>query len=124
MIVCVSLGLTVDASIHYIAGYRRALARGLSVSDALRDTHQQVGRALVFATLALIVGFSVLTLSHFIPLVYFGVLVSASMLGGLVGNLFLLPLLLPFAEKRSSAAEHQKADDDEKSGSVSSIEHS
>ncbi len=68
--------------------------------DALRDTHQGVGRALVFANVALIVGFSVLTLSHFIPLIYFGILVSVAMLGGLTGNLVLLPLLLRWASRR------------------------
>jgi len=94
MIASVSMGLTVDSSIHYISGYRRARKRGLPVIDALRETHQGVGRALVFANVALIVGFSVLTLSHFIPLIYFGILVSVAMLGGLVGNLVLLPLLL------------------------------
>jgi hypothetical protein len=33
-------------------------------------------------------------MSHFIPLVYFGLLVSVAMLGGLAGNLVLLPLLM------------------------------
>lgn len=98
MIASVSMGLTVDSSIHYISGFRRARASGLSVADALQATHASVGRALVFANLALILGFSVLTLSHFIPLVYFGILVSVAMFGGLVGNLMLLPLLLKMAE--------------------------
>jgi predicted RND superfamily exporter protein len=40
------------------------------------------------------VGFLVLTLSNFIPLVYFGLLSSVAMVGGLVGNLLVLPLLL------------------------------
>ena len=99
MIASVSMGLTVDASIHYLSGYRRARSRGSDFSTALRETHEGVGRALVFATLALMVGFSVLTLSQFIPLVYFGILVSAAMLGGLIGNLVLLPLLLQWAER-------------------------
>ena len=94
MIASVSMGLTVDSSVHYLSGYVRARGRGLSVDEALRETHGDVGRALVFANIALIAGFSVLTISHFIPLVYFGVLVSVAMIGGLVGNLLLLPLLL------------------------------
>ncbi len=101
MIASVSMGLTVDSSIHYISGYRRARARGLDFHAALRDTHQGVGKALVFANIALILGFLVLTLSHFIPLVYFGLLVSVAMLGGLIGNLVLLPLLLRLAEYRT-----------------------
>ncbi len=94
MIASVSMGLTVDSSIHYVFGYRRARAAGLPMLEAIRATHENVGLALVFANLALIVGFSVLTLSHFIPLIHFGVLVSVAMLGGLAGNLVLLPLLL------------------------------
>lgn len=99
MIASVSMGLTVDSSIHYISGYRRTRQRGASIAAALRETHQGVGRALVFANVALIIGFSVLTLSHFIPLVYFGILVSVAMLGGLIGNLVLLPLLLQWVDR-------------------------
>lgn len=100
MIASVSLGLTVDSSIHYLFGYRRHRADGATHSEALRATHQGVGRALVFANVALICGFLVLTLSNFIPLVYFGVLVSVAMLGGLFGNLVLLPLLLGVVEPK------------------------
>jgi len=98
MIAAVSMGLTIDASIFYLYGYRQARESGVRLKEALRETHQGFGRALVFGTLALVVGFSVLGLSRFIPLVYFGVLVSLAMLGGLIGNLLLLPLLLPLVD--------------------------
>ncbi|MEX2288501.1 MAG: MMPL family transporter [Planctomycetaceae bacterium] len=104
MIASVSMGLTIDSSIHYIAGYRRA-RQDLQGGDALRRTHEDVGRALVFTTFALMVGFSVLTLSNFIPLVYFGVLVSAAMLGGLIGNLTFFPLLLQWADRFEGKSE-------------------
>lgn len=99
MIASVSMGLTVDSSIHYISGYRLARARGENVDTALRTTNRGVGMALVFANLALIIGFTVLTQSYFIPLVYFGILVSVAMIGGLIGNLVLLPLMLPWTER-------------------------
>jgi predicted RND superfamily exporter protein len=94
MIAAVSMGLSVDSSIHYLLSYQRARRQGLEVVPALHVAQQGVGRALVFSTLALIVGFSVLALSEFIPTVYFGVLVSLAMLGGLLGNLLVLPLLV------------------------------
>lgn len=99
MIASVSMGLTVDSSIHYLSGYQRARRNGLGFFAALRETHKSVGRALVFANLALIAGFLVLTASHFIPLVYFGILVSVAMVGGLIGNLILLPLLLRIGQR-------------------------
>jgi predicted RND superfamily exporter protein len=52
------------------------------------------------------VGFAVLATSRFIPTVYFGALVTLAMLGGLVGNLFVLPLLIQaFVIGRKPAAE-------------------
>ena len=94
MIAAVSMGLSVDSSIHYLTSFRRAQREGQTVSQALAEVQQTVGRAMVFSTLALIVGFTVLCISQFVPTIYFGALVSISMLGGLVGNLLVLPLLL------------------------------
>ena len=59
---------------------------------------------MVFSTLALVVGFSALARSEFIPTIYFGVLVSLTMLGGLVGNLVVLPLLLTVVDGREKAS--------------------
>lgn len=94
MIAAVSMGLAVDSSIHYLTAYRRALAAGLSVEQALLDGHLRAGRAMFFSTLALVAGFAALTASQFVPTIYFGVLVSAAMIGGLAGNLVVLPCLL------------------------------
>lgn len=104
MIASVSMGLTVDNSIHFLSSFERSRRGGLTVREALAEAHQTVGKALIFANLALIAGFSVLTLSHFIPLVYFGILVSVAMFGGLVGNLLLMPLLLQWSQGRGEPA--------------------
>ena len=89
-----SMGLAIDSSIHYIMSFRRARDEGRRLDEALDAVQQTVGRAMVFSTLALVVGFMVLCTSQFVPTIYFGVLVSLSMLGGLMGNLVVLPLLL------------------------------
>jgi hypothetical protein len=94
MIACVSIGLSVDSSIHYLAGFRRALAEGRSSREALEAVQQSVGRAVVFSTAALVIGFGAMCFSQFVPTIYFGVLVGLAMLGGLWGNLVVLPLLL------------------------------
>lgn len=99
MIAAVSIGLAVDSSIHYIASYRRARQEGAAVVAALQRVQQSVGRAVVLSTLALVVGFSAMAFSQFVPIVYFGMLVGITLLGGLVGNLIVLPLLLWLAER-------------------------
>lgn len=94
MIAAVSMGLSVDSSIHYLAAFLRAQSRGLSVADSLAEVQSSVGKAMLFSTLALIMGFGVLCTSEFVPTIYFGALVSLAMVGGLLGNLVVLPLLL------------------------------
>ena len=99
MIAAVSVGLSVDSSIHYVTAFRRARSAGGDVSSSLRIAQQGVGRAIVFSTLSLIVGFAVLCASRFVPTIYFGLLAGLSMFGGLLGNLILLPALIQFVEK-------------------------
>jgi predicted RND superfamily exporter protein len=100
MIAAVSMGLSIDSSIHYILSFQAARAEGKSMHAALAAVHHSVGRALIFATLALIAGFSVLCFSEFVPTIYFGALVSLTMLGGLAGNLVVLPLLLKLVTRK------------------------
>ena len=99
MIAAVSMGLSIDSSIHYITAYRHARDQGASVDAALGSVQRSVGRAMSFSVLALIVGFAALGASQFVPTVYFGVLVSLSMLAALAGNLTVLPLLLRWASR-------------------------
>ncbi len=112
MIASVSFGLTVDASLHYLAEYLELRRAGRDHLSAVLATHGNVGRALVFSNLALVFGFAILALSNFIPLVYFGVLVSLAMIGGLVGNLVLLPLLLHWipikVDRQQASVDSQK----------------
>jgi predicted RND superfamily exporter protein len=88
------MGLSVDSSVHYILDFQRARRGGAGLREALARAHESAGRAAVFATLALVVGFSALAVSKFVPTIYFGVLTGLTMLGGLAGNLFVLPALL------------------------------
>lgn len=103
MIASVSMGLTVDSTIHYIFAFERA-RRQRGISRALEEAHAGAGRAVIFAHIALIAGFLVLTASRFIPLVYFGGLMSLSMFCGVFGDLVLLPLLLRWTTPTSSPA--------------------
>jgi uncharacterized protein len=99
MIAAVSLGLSVDSSIHYIARFRRHLEEG-SLANALQTAHRTAGRAMTFSTLALAVGFLALTTSGFMPTVSFGWLSCLTLLGGLAGNLIVLPVLLALLAPR------------------------
>jgi predicted RND superfamily exporter protein len=99
MIAAVSMGLSVDSSIHYITAFRRRLAAGQACAAALDTAHQTAGRAMIFSTLALVIGFLALTTSGFMPTVSFGWLSCLTLAGGLVGNLVVLPVLLALCSR-------------------------
>ncbi len=96
MIASVAMGFT--CSVHYIAVFQKSLPE-VGVTRALQIAQSGVGKAVVLAHIALVAGFMVLTASEFIPLVYFGALLSLSMIGGLISDLVLLPLLLRWTTK-------------------------
>ncbi len=96
MIASVAMGFT--ASVHYVAVFQKSLPE-VGVTRALQIAQSGVGVAVVLAHVALVAGFMVLTVSEFIPLVYFGALLSLSMIGGLISDLVMLPLLLRWTTK-------------------------
>ena len=66
------------------------------------------GRAVVFSTLTLAVGFFVGVFSSFVPTVQFGLLTGAAFLLGLISQFVLLPLsLILFQPLRPTAAGHR-----------------
>lgn len=102
MIASVSMGFT--CSVHYFEVFQRTLPT-LGVSGALQAAQSGVGKAVVLAHIALVAGFMVLTVSEFIPLVYFGAILSLSMIGGLISDLVLLPLLLRWTTRPPKKAD-------------------
>lgn len=94
MIAAVSLGLSIDSSIHYLLHFQRQRSQGKTRAKAILSAQENVGLAVVLATVALVAGFLSLSGSEFVPTVVFGNLTSLTMLGSLLGNLVLLPLLL------------------------------
>jgi predicted RND superfamily exporter protein len=62
---------------------------------------------MYYTSVTIIIGFSVLALSNFIPSVYFGLLTGFAMLAAILGALTLLPKLLilvkPFASTTDPA---------------------
>ncbi len=102
MIAAVSIGLSVDSSIHYLWAVANPSQETNSSDEyAVVDWAQtRIGTALTYSSVALVVGFVSLTRSEFVPTIYFGGLVSAAMVGGLFGNVILLPALLTLRTPR------------------------
>jgi predicted RND superfamily exporter protein len=99
VIASVSIGISVGFSIHYLYRFRQDRLAGMPFDEALHATHRRVGSAMVLSNLALVVGFTAMGLSNFVPTVHFSILAAVALIGGLAGNLLLLPLLLKWVSR-------------------------
>ena len=93
-IAAISIGIAVDNTIHYIYRYKREFRTDRNYLQTVHRCHGSIGHALYYTSLTIIIGFSILVLSNFIPSIYFGLLTGLAMCIALIGALTLLPQLL------------------------------
>ena len=93
-IAAICIGIGVDHSIHYIHRFHSEINQQTSAKIAIERSHASTGKAIFYTSIIIIVGFSILGLSNFIPTIYFGIFTAFAMLIALIANLTLLPLLL------------------------------
>ena len=97
-IAAISIGIAVDNAIHYIHRFIHEFNVDRNYINTMHRCHGSIGKALYYTSLTIIMGFSILTLSNFIPSIYFGLLTSLAMLIALTAALTLLPALLGWAK--------------------------
>jgi predicted RND superfamily exporter protein len=93
-IAAISIGIAVDNTIHYIHRFRHEIKTDQNYLKTVHRCHGSIGYAMYYTSITIIIGFSILALSNFIPSVYFGLLTGLAMLIALVAALTLLPQLL------------------------------
>ena len=93
-IAAISIGIGVDDSIHYVYRFRIEFEKDQDYWAAIRRCHNSIGYALYYTTVTVVLGFSILALSNFMPTIYFGLLTGLAMITALVANLMLLPVLI------------------------------
>jgi predicted RND superfamily exporter protein len=103
-IAAISVGIAVDDTIHYIHRFKREFAMDGNYLAAMHRCHASIGYAMYYTSITVIIGFSILILSNFIPSIYFGLLTGLAMIIALVAALTLLPKLIilfkPFGPER------------------------
>jgi predicted RND superfamily exporter protein len=112
-IAAITVGIGVDHAIHYLTRFRREVAVDGDYIAAMYRSHASIGRALFYTASTIIVGFSILALSNFIPSIYFGLLTGLAMTAALLGSMTLLPKLIlitrPFGPPGNHLAHDSKA---------------
>jgi predicted RND superfamily exporter protein len=102
MFFSVAIGVGIDDSIHLIIRYRRQIriyAGKVDKAVVLSHTLKATGRPILLTSGSLVAGLLVLCFSHFLPILYFGILVSLALVTTTAGALVILPALLSFGKR-------------------------
>jgi predicted RND superfamily exporter protein len=96
-IAAITIGIAVDNSIHYIYRFREEFAQRNDYLETMHYCHAHIGKAVFYTAVTIILGFSILVFSNFIPTIYFGALTALAMFIALLAALTLLPKLILLA---------------------------
>ena len=104
-IAAISIGIAVDNTIHYIYRFKNEFKTSQNYLKTMHYCHGSIGYAMYYTSVTIIIGFSILAFSSFLPTIYFGLLTGLAMLIALLAALTLLPQLLivvkPFGPEKT-----------------------
>jgi predicted RND superfamily exporter protein len=103
LVASIAMGIGIDYSIHVITHFNSHINEGASISAALDETIAVSGKAILINVISVSAGFLVLLFSEMVPLQYFGLLISLSMVGSGLSALTLLPVILILAQRVRSS---------------------
>jgi predicted RND superfamily exporter protein len=108
VVVCLSLGIVVDDTVHFLSKYLRAKReQRLSTEGAIRYAFNTVGNALVVTSAVLVGGFLVMQFSHFHPSNNMGTLLAVTILVALLVDFLFLPPLLMFLDRQQRSPKEE-----------------
>ncbi len=112
-IAAIAIGIAVDDTIHLVSRYRHEFRRCGDYEQALLAAMQDVGRALIITSTALVCGFLVLLFSLLASQAMFGVLLATTIVIALIADFLLMPALVltlkPFGPEGASRRQPAEA---------------
>ena len=92
-IAAIAIGIAVDDTIHYTHRFEEELKKDGNYIEAVKRSHNTIGKAMYYTTAIVGFGFFILVFSNFVPTIYFGFLTTLSMVFALLADFLLLPVL-------------------------------
>jgi len=87
------IGIVVDDTIHFLTHYKSSLLETGDIAQSISLSLKEAGQAIVFSTIIMVLGFSVLIGSSHNGLSHFGFLLGVAFCTALLADLILLPAL-------------------------------
>lgn len=100
LIFSIAFGIASDGTIYFLTKYKDELLSGKTIKEAVSNTISYTGISMVYTAIILFFGFGIYVASGFKGTVFLGLLVSLTLLVGMISNLILLPSFLLTLDKR------------------------
>ncbi|MBC8549912.1 MAG: MMPL family transporter [Candidatus Brocadiales bacterium] len=94
MIAAIAIGIAVDDTIHFMVRYNAEMRILNDQTKAMESSIREETRPVLTTSIALALGFASLGFSHFVPLIYFGLLSAMVMVLALMSDMVITPMLL------------------------------
>jgi predicted RND superfamily exporter protein len=102
MVAGVALGLVVDDTIHFLSRLRMEMAQDNDIKKNIADSINHAGRPIIYTSIVLSLGFSVLVFASFNPIISFGILSGIVILFAVVFDLVVLPAIIGLIRKATN----------------------
>ncbi len=103
LVSAMSIGIGIDDSLHFLLSFKKYQQKHRDVKMAIELTFKSTGKAILFTTIALVLGYSVLQFSVFSPIRSFGLLNVMAISVATVTTLLAIPAILlliaPYLDK-------------------------
>ncbi|MBF0398722.1 MAG: MMPL family transporter [Desulfobacterales bacterium] len=94
MVADIAIGIAVDDTTHFMATYNREMRELQDSPKALESCLRSQMRPVFSSSIALALGFAMVCISNFVPVIQFGLLSSLVMIVAIPGELIITPILL------------------------------
>lgn len=122
VVAAATFGIAVDDTIHFMSQYVSARRDAIGPREAATRAIRTTGPAIVCTSIILLIGFSALVISSFVPNVLMGILGCVVILFALISDLIVLPAMVTLfgcenkADKPSADRDQSASDDKDKLG--------
>ena len=99
MVASVALGLVIDDTIHFLARLRSEMEQSSDIKKSISNSISHVGRPIIYTSIVLSLGFSVMVFASFNPIISFGILSGIVILFAMIFDLVVLPAIIGLIRK-------------------------
>lgn len=102
LIFSIAFGIASDGTIYFLTKYKEELQKGLSIGEAVTQTIRLTGISMFYTAIILFFGFGIFVASGFKGTVFLGILISMTLLVGMISNLVILPSFILTLDKKDA----------------------